>query len=898
MRIGKTAVRRCRAVSALLSATVTVLVLLPGPARGGGNLETINLAGSNILNRFWDPDALPIRWHINQATENFTSPDVAAGTVLPAVQAAFDSWEAIPTSSVDFEFDGSTTATDAGLDGVNLITFFDSDTTNANPCEGFVARSPSTALTAPMTVTDASDGVIGNGLGEITVQAVTFTFPVGDYPAGSIVDADIIYNLCSLGPEPFSTNDAILTFDLQTISVHEQGHFHGLSHSPLAAATMFPFVDTLPVNDGGDGFSSLEPDDIAASSRYYPEPSFGTNFGRIRGGVTIRQVNPDTQVCADAVHVVAVDAVTFEPVVGRFSLSRFIDPADVFEGSEAFSCGTNVPSPFLIDGLPAGDYHVYVEYFDRSEFLSARLDNAYNTSVANSTVADGGTDPTGAIGFLPQLAEFFDSGESENGGDSSNPGTAADNSDAAAVVSVATGSETTGVNIAINMKPGSGSISGKENPTDRSVILRDTAGTGSSIAGLGTDGGGDDFLVARYTPAELPAPPFNVAESLWGRWGISTLPFTSMVAFGQVGNPDLPDLANPVAVGRRVITGGPEGKVGVGDLMDVRDQWNVTVNQSRNVFIVLQQPAMNPGICSDVSSNPGAPCSSDAECPGGTCRRFLIEGFFPAVWSDSSPSLNSLLTEDGGASFITLGEHDLLSDLVVEAAPPVMLTALAPATVEQCTGGVGLILTGVGFQTGADVDFGPGITVTSLTVDSPTQISLIADFGAAAPVGERTVVLWNPEVVFPNHARLLSVDPTAPTGDCDGDGAANGIDCNPDDPSLLQIPEVVGGVHVTEVLPDALVGWLDQTATAGAATTYDLVTGNLGELQADRDFSRAACLQENAAPDTFLDGRVLNPGDGVFYLLRGQNTCGDGTYGSGNSTPDPRPLLDTSGPCL
>jgi hypothetical protein len=267
------------------------------------------------------------------------------------------------------------------------------------------------------------------------------------------------------------------------------------------------------------------------------------------------------------------------------------------------------------------------------------------------------------------------------------------------------------------------------------------------------------------------------------------------------------------------------------------------------------------------------------------------------VFSDTTPSGHTLITEDGGATFGTLAAHDLLSDIVVEESPPVMLNDLSPSTVVQCTPAVDLTLTGVGFETGASVDLGPGVYVTSLTVDGPTQISFTADFGVIGPAGERTVTLWNPEVVFPNHARLLSIDPASPTGDCDGDGLDNSTDCNPDDGGALVPPVEVDGLEVTTASPDALISWIDQSGTAGSGTGYDLVSGDLGELQADRDFSRAGCLQENAAPDSFLDSRTLDPGDGVYYLLRAQNSCGDSTYGSGNTPANPRPLLDTTGPC-
>jgi hypothetical protein len=42
----------------------------------------------------------------------------------------------------------------------------------------------------------------------------------------------------------------------------------------------------------------------------------------------------------------------------------------------------------------------------------------------------------------------------------------------------------------------------------------------------------------------------------------------------------------------------------------------------------------------------------------------------------------------------------------------------------------------------------------------------------------------------------------------------------------------------------------------------------------------AACLANNVAGNSFVDGRA-DPavGDGYYYLIRGQTSCANGTYG-------------------
>ncbi len=82
---------------------------------------------------------------------------------------------------------------------------------------------------------------------------------------GRILDADVEVNATSqvavLGPSgPISVRD----FDLETILVHEFGHFLGLDHARDRAAVMFA---ELPP---GVGHTDLEPDDVMAVCAAYP----------------------------------------------------------------------------------------------------------------------------------------------------------------------------------------------------------------------------------------------------------------------------------------------------------------------------------------------------------------------------------------------------------------------------------------------------------------------------------------------------------------------------------------------------------------------------------------------------------------------------------------------------
>lgn len=58
--------------------------------------------------------------------------------------------------------------------------------------------------------------------------------------------------------------------------------------------------------------------------------------------------------------------------------------------------------------------------------------------------------------------------------------------------------------------------------------------------------------------------------------------------------------------------------------------------------------------------------------------------------------------------------------------------------------GLVVVLTGVNFQAGATVTFGPGVNVISTVVDSPTQITVVIDVSSGAQPGPRSITVTNP----------------------------------------------------------------------------------------------------------------------------------------------------------
>lgn len=91
-------------------------------------------------------------------------------------------------------------------------------------------------LSTHRVVFDADDetGYFPASTGIVALTPIRFS------ASNKIVDADIIFNERD---HKFSTRFENYTFDIQDIAAHEFGHLLGLDHSPLGAATMYPYVE-------------------------------------------------------------------------------------------------------------------------------------------------------------------------------------------------------------------------------------------------------------------------------------------------------------------------------------------------------------------------------------------------------------------------------------------------------------------------------------------------------------------------------------------------------------------------------------------------------------------------------------------------------------------------------
>jgi hypothetical protein len=283
--------------------------------------------------------SMPVSYWINEKG----SPQILNGSDFAAVQAAFQTWQNIPTADIRFAYKGTTPVSTVGYDGMNVITFIDASTP----------------------------------LGSSTIAA-TFSF-YGSVlnSAGVIVygtqEADIAFNPAF----SFSTSAETARYDIQGVITHEIGHFLGLDHAGLISSVMVPFSAASQLDQ-----RTLSYDDIAGVMEIYPKslPAVGQIQGTIQSGFAAPVFGA---------HVVAVDS-GGSPVVSTLSqpdgsyLLRFIPPGSYRVYAEPLDLPVTRDN---IGGGAAGFYGTTRTNFGTTYFggVAALADASAVTVRANAT---------------------------------------------------------------------------------------------------------------------------------------------------------------------------------------------------------------------------------------------------------------------------------------------------------------------------------------------------------------------------------------------------------------------------------------------------------------------------------------------------------------------------------
>lgn len=229
------------------SAFVTSYALNGQPTRW--NLVSPQFTHPNVVNR----TTKAIRYFLGAETYSATNP----GAVHQALRNCFLQWQSVPGTILKFEEGGIL----PGQLDVNI-----GDNTNV------VFWATTTTL-------------VNNQMDDIRfATGVTFFSTFAD---NSIKEADIVMN--DHDYEWFSDYNNPPTFGnaffVESVALHEIGHFVGLDHSPFGAATMYARGGLA--NGGVFVQGELSQDEIAAAQSIYGTAATTASQGRLTGQVTI-----------------------------------------------------------------------------------------------------------------------------------------------------------------------------------------------------------------------------------------------------------------------------------------------------------------------------------------------------------------------------------------------------------------------------------------------------------------------------------------------------------------------------------------------------------------------------------------------------------------------------------
>jgi hypothetical protein len=114
----------------------------------------------------------------------------------------------------------------------------------------------------------------------------------------------------------------------------------------------------------------------------------------------------------------------------------------------------------------------------------------------------------------------------------------------------------------------------------------------------------------------------------------------------------------------------------------------------------------------------------------------------------------------------------------------------------------------------------------------------------------------------------------------DGDAAGDPCDCAPSDPTGFATPGEVGGFQIGSGGDESNLEWFcSASVTAGSATLYDVPRGALHEFPVGAGSFETCVTPGGVSIPTATDLDTPEIGEGFWYLVRGRNACGVGTYG-------------------
>lgn len=263
-----------------------------------------------------------------------------------------------------------TSAVSCGTDGLNSICFNQPD----------MAFTPGVLAFTRIVTADHIGEQLANG-------------PAASSP-GQILDADIFFNpndsnVIFSTPAVLAANPK--SYDLESILIHELGHFFGFSHSAIWSAMMYPYAPAPGTISGARPTlqtpdAPLADDDRTGLRVLYPDATDTVHVGSIAGRVLPANplslpANPPGVAGLFGTHIVAVDTASGNVIAGTLGGWSCTSPGPVqFDGS------------FLIQALPVGhSYQIYAEALNGAVDPS-QVSNAL-TPLCRNQMTDAGWPP-------------------------------------------------------------------------------------------------------------------------------------------------------------------------------------------------------------------------------------------------------------------------------------------------------------------------------------------------------------------------------------------------------------------------------------------------------------------------------------------------------------------------
>lgn len=114
--------------------------------------------------------------------------------------------------------------------------------------------------------------------------------------------------------------------------------------------------------------------------------------------------------------------------------------------------------------------------------------------------------------------------------------------------------------------------------------------------------------------------------------------------------------------------------------------------------------------------------------------------------------------------------------------------------------------------------------------------------------------------------------------DADSDTVCDAQEFAPTDSGAFAIPgEITGLAFAADTIT---MSWDSAVPGSGMSTVHDVLRGILNEFPIGSAGSSENCLAPGISAATATDSGPLGSNHGFWYLVRGRNVCGSGTYGS------------------